>query len=206
MDDKLEQIIESTAELFSQKGIRCISMDDISKHLKISKKTLYQFVKNKRDLLEKISDYYSAEFCRNMKRVLEQKLNAIDVLFAVSQLLSRHWQRYTPSLSCEMNKYYPEISERISEIQNQQTYSGVIQNLNQGIDEGLYRTDVNIEITAQIYIKKIKDLHDPETFDPKMFTTNTIFEVMFENHIRGIANEKGIKYFEEKLKKNNIDL
>jgi hypothetical protein len=36
------------------------------------------------------------------------------------------------------------------------------------------------------------------------FSMDRIFEVMFENHIRGIANPNGIAYFEERKQQLNF--
>jgi len=44
-DPKFLAILERTLELFSEFGIRNINMDDISRSLGISKKTLYLYVK-----------------------------------------------------------------------------------------------------------------------------------------------------------------
>ncbi|MBI9035153.1 MAG: TetR/AcrR family transcriptional regulator, partial [Bacteroidales bacterium] len=128
MEDKLVRIIEGAAELFGRNGIRCVSMDDISRHLGISKKTTYQYVDNKKDLLLKISEYFTAEFCKKMEEIASKRLNAIDTLLEISQILYQHWQKFKPALSFEMKKYYPEISEMISETNYKYTYQGVKQN------------------------------------------------------------------------------
>ena len=57
MDDKMAQILNATRTLFLKYGIRSISMDDIAKELGMSKKTLYQYVENKNDLVEKLLNH-----------------------------------------------------------------------------------------------------------------------------------------------------
>ena len=49
-----EELLENISELFLKYGLRSTSMDDICSHLKISKKTLYQYFSNKDDLVEQI--------------------------------------------------------------------------------------------------------------------------------------------------------
>src|ERR1700733_9047928 len=46
-----ERIIEGGGELFLQAGIKSVTMDDIAKHLGMSKKTIYQFFKDKNELV-----------------------------------------------------------------------------------------------------------------------------------------------------------
>lgn len=47
-------ILEKATELFTRQGIRSVTMDDVSRHLSISKKTLYQHFTDKDDLVETI--------------------------------------------------------------------------------------------------------------------------------------------------------
>ena len=44
-------ILAKVQDLFMKYGLKSVSMDDISRQLGISKKTLYQCVENKRDLI-----------------------------------------------------------------------------------------------------------------------------------------------------------
>ena len=48
---KEEQLLFAATELFMRLGVKSLTMDDISKHLGISKKTLYQYVSDKKDLV-----------------------------------------------------------------------------------------------------------------------------------------------------------
>ena len=78
-------------------------------------------------------------------------------------------------------------------------------NLKKGVDEGLYRDDQNIDLVASLYVKKLEDMHDPEFLTSQNFSFDTVFRVMFDNHIRGISNQKGIEYYEKKKKSLNIN-
>lgn len=47
-------------------------------------------------------------------------------------------------------------------------------------------------------------IHNSDFFTQENLTFEKIFEVMFETHIRGIANESGITYFN--VQKENLKL
>ena len=53
MNEKELKIISGAAEQFLRFGIKSMNMDDIARALGISKKTLYQFVTDKNDLVRK---------------------------------------------------------------------------------------------------------------------------------------------------------
>ncbi len=105
-----------------------------------------------------------------------------------------------------MRKYYPQVFEESTSNRKVLITNSIRKNLDQGIKEGLYRQDLNKDIIAHLYYKKIEDFHNMDGETMKKYTFDKIFEVMFENHIRGIANEKGIEYFEKQKKKLNFNL
>ncbi|MCK4361200.1 MAG: hypothetical protein KAV70_05605, partial [Bacteroidales bacterium] len=77
-------------------------------------------------------------------------------------------------------------------------------NLTKGINQGIYRDDLSIELIARLYISRLTDIHNPEFFPPEKFSFQTFFDVMFENFIRGIAKPEGIKYYEKQFEKQKI--
>lgn len=200
MNEKLENIIIKVSAMFLEFGIRSVSMDDICKEMGISKKTLYQYVTNKPDLVEKILDYQEKEKNAAINELLDKDMNAIDVLIAVSLYISQMFKEFNPTMNFDLHKYYPDIIKACTIRKKETVMKEIERNLKFGIEQGLYREDLDIELIASLYVQKIKDLHDPEFLATGKFPFEKIFKVMFENHIRGIANEKGIKYFEEKKK------
>ena len=53
IDEKEILLIEQISEVYLNKGIKAITMDGIAKELHVSKKTLYKYVENKSELVEK---------------------------------------------------------------------------------------------------------------------------------------------------------
>lgn len=201
MDEKLEKILRASGELFKKFGIRNISMDDICRDQGISKKTLYQYVSNKNDLIEKILDLINQnEGQRHIERVKPAK-TAIDQLLEVSKIVSENMKNFNPTITFELQKYYPQIFQKFIEEKRKSIYENIKRNLNKGIDEGLYRSDLDLEVTARFYVQKLENVHTSEFLKCTEFSIEKVFETMFENHIRGISNPKGIEYFEE-LKKS----
>jgi AcrR family transcriptional regulator len=181
-------------------------MDDLSRMLGISKKTLYQFVENKVDLLKKISLYIQETIKKRMEELEKLDLNAIDILLEMSKIASTRHLRINPMITFEFRKYYPQVFENYICIKKELIIENIKKNIDQGIKEGLYRQDLNKDIIAHLYFKKIEDFHNPELTDLQNFSYENVFEVMFENHIRGIANQKGIEYFEKQKKKLNFNI
>lgn len=202
VDEKMLQILEKSRQLFYSYGVRSLSMDDISRHMGISKKTLYQYVSSKDDLVEKVMDYL-LHHDKLMKCDDDPKnLNAIDILLYASQIVNNEIKETNPVVVFDLQKYYPEVFARFLEQKKQRIYTRIIENMQQGIAEGYYRNDLQIELVARLYVNNLVELHNADFIVNRELTFPEVFQVMFENHIRAISNAKGVEYFE--LKKQNL--
>lgn len=204
-DERFKHIMEASLSLFSEYGIRSVSMDDICRHLGMSKKTLYQYVENKADLIKKINNYAQEQIFEKINQHSDSELNAIDILLEISKEMNVLFKNYNPRITFDIQKFYPEVYREHITYKRDRMLELVIHNIKQGIREGLYRDDFNVEVVAHLYINKVEDMHKPEFYPAEKYAFTTIFETMFENHIRGIANEAGIKYFEKQKEQLNFE-
>ncbi len=205
-DTKYQSILNSAFNIFTENGIRNISMDDLCRKMGISKKTLYKYVENKADLLRKINNHIHSQIINAIIELEKTDLNAIDILLEMSKIPGKLFTQINPIISFEMRKYYPQVFEKSTSDRKVLITNSIRKNMDQGIKEGLYRQDLNKDIIAQLYFKNIEDFHTTLGETMKKYSFEKIFEVMFENHIRGIANEKGIEYFEKQKEKLNFNL
>lgn len=206
MDEKVDRILSESLRLFMKNGIRSISMDDIAKELGMSKKTIYQYVANKTELVEMVLEFMREKESNICFQGDISKMNAIDILLAVSRNVSRQLKDLNPINAYELQKYYPSIYREFILKKRDHVYTTLKQNFEQGIAEGIYRNDLDIDLVARLYIQKLVDVHDPEFLSSVNFGFEKVFQVMFDNHIRGIANAQGLAYYEKQIKtlNNNI--
>jgi AcrR family transcriptional regulator len=197
-DQKLISLLDQIMELFYKFGIRNVNMDDISHHLKISKKTLYQSFKNKEDLIEKIFLYDSYKWINKIAGIDPDRMNAIDIIIHVSTMVYEEMSRLDPKIKFEMMKYYEPLFNKYSLQKQEHIYNYIIKNLLKGKSEGLYREDVDNELTATLYLKNLVEMHRIDYCFSNEISFDKIFEVMFENHIRAISTNEGIQYFEKR--------
>lgn len=197
-DPKFREILEKTVELFYEFGIRNMNMDDISRSLGISKKTLYQYVKSKEDLIEKLFYYDEMKWDNEFSKIRQEDLNAIDILIRVSLLVFDEMGRLNSKLKFELKKYYEPIYYQFMVRKQNHIFSHISRNLEKGIKEGLYRSDVNVELVAGLYVRNLVEMHNKDYCFVENITFDQVFEVMFENHIRAISSPEGIAYFEKR--------
>lgn len=206
MDEKLERILSESLRLFKKNGIRSVTMDDVSKELGMSKKTIYQYFANKTELVEQVLSLMLTRESTVCLSEDERKMNAIDILLAVSRNVSKQMKDLNPINAFELQKYYPVLFREFVNRKREHVFEQVKKNFTQGIAEGIYRDDLNVELVTRLYIQKLEDVHNPEFLESVNFGFEKVFEVMFDNHIRGIANAEGLAYYEKQIKMSNTNI
>jgi AcrR family transcriptional regulator len=200
MELKTRNIADRARGVFMKYGIRSVSMDDICRELGMSKKTLYQYFGNKSDLVRRMLQQSIEDFEVHINAIRQQGHDAIDDLLEMSRVIDEHMKKVSLAISFDLQKYYPEIHREYLEKKRDFASRYLRENIEKGIKEGYYRPDLNIDLIAKLYIQKIEDLHDPNYYKSDEISFTEVFHVMFENHVRGIANENGLRYYEERKK------
>jgi len=203
MSEEYLSILERTSCLYKKYGIKSVTMDDVSRELGISKKTLYQYFADKEELVTKIIDHEIELRNKEFDMVFASNLNAIDELFEVNRLMMNMLKEYSPATEYDLKKYYPALFERIHQIKSRRMYELVLQNMKKGKEQGIYRQEMNEEVIAKMHVTRIMNMPENSMFSrEELFSPSVIMEA-FVYHIRGIANQKGLEILEQNLKKLN---
>ena len=203
--NKEEQLIKNAVDVFMTYGIKSVTMDDVAKHLRVSKKTIYRFVKDKNDLVMKCvrHDYDLME--GRVQAIIEKNLNAIDENFEITYMILEELRNIHPSIFYDLEKYYPKAMSIMLDMRHDFIADVMRQNMLKGIAEGVYREDVNVEIMTQLWVMRLNIIFNPSLFKINDFHPKDVYLEMFIHHIRGIASEKGLKDLEKHLQtKTNL--
>jgi len=197
MENELKKIILKVRELFKKYGIKSMTMDDIAHELRISKKTLYKYVQNKEELVDKVVEHAQNEKGKYFMELSESGLNAIQILIKVNKIAQKMLEEYNSSLEYDLNKYHPEIYKKAKKRTHENMFNSVLANLKQGQNENLYRKEVNAELISKLYVLRIDSLMDNMIITREQLHNADTINQLLEYHIRGIANEKGIAEYEK---------
>jgi TetR/AcrR family transcriptional regulator, cholesterol catabolism regulator len=205
--EQKDRILLKAHELFSRFGIRSVSMDDIAGQLGISKKTVYQYYVDKEEL---VSAVFSAIMDDNKKHCTmdrEKADNAIHEVFLAFEWVQEMLANMNPSVLFDMEKYHPGTFKKFKEYQNGFLYQMIRSNIERGIEEGLYREDVDIDILTRYRIYSITLPFNPEVFPTNRTELVHIEKVLLEHFLYGMATGKGEKLivkYKSKEQKNRI--
>ncbi|MFN0274148.1 MAG: TetR/AcrR family transcriptional regulator [Chitinophagales bacterium] len=198
------RLLDRCEKLFMRYGIKSVTMDDVSRELGISKKTLYQYVENKDALICKVTKSHFA--CENkvVEQIIHQAKTAIDEMFGIATWMNQMSKNLNPGLLFDLRKYHPDAWQIYIDHRNNEIYNHIKHNLQRGIKEELYRENLHVEVLTRIYIARAEMFLDHEIFPYDKFPPEKTFPIFLDYHIRGIATQKGIKYL-EKIKSQHND-
>ncbi len=199
MNEDLKNILLKVRELYMKYGIKSVTMDDVASEIGISKKTLYQFVTDKDELVGKIIDHEIILRQQEICNCFKVGYNAVEELFEISLFMNKQMREQNPATEHDLRKYYPHHYEKIVKIRKEGIYNYILLNLKKGKTEELYRAEMDEEVIAKLYLSRSEILHTNDLFTVEELTSVKIFRELLIYHVRGIATEKGIEVLEKKI-------
>ena len=203
MDEIKDRIASQAGELFMQHGIKSVSMDEIASKLGMSKRTIYQHFVDKEELLIYFLEYTEQQQLEKLKQLSETLPSVIDIFLHIIDMHREMASLYCIRFQEDIEKYFPKAQQKMKE----QHEKGTILSkdfLKTGIEQGVIRPDLNIEVTAFL----LQDTNNTYVHASRMmyrpFSIWELFFTMMVNFIRGISTNKGIKIIDEYLKKEEV--
>mgnify|MGYP002624060272 CR=1 FL=1 len=189
-ENQQEQIVRCAAEKFGQFGIRSVSIDDICREVNISKKTFYVYFRQKEDLIEAVLKYVDKKISAMMTEKLADKSALECVRLFVSMPNDIKELQNQPPLMYDLKKYYSEIYKAHEKEITTMVRGHMLNHLNKGINEGIYRSDLDVEACAS-YITLVHQSWVSEIFDPQYVSKERLFDFMSRSLLRSMLSERG---------------
>jgi AcrR family transcriptional regulator len=202
MMDYRERITEEAAVLFMKYGIRAVTMDSIANHLGMSKRTIYEHFADKDELLISVIDSMANKQKEVFRKIMDEADNVIEALFEMLIVASYHFNNTNPTYFMDLKKYHYRVYEMICQKGDIKNYEMSREMLQRGVDEGIIRDDVNIEIVNAGLHSVIDSIRDNEDLPPEKYSSFEIIDNLLFNFLIGISTPEGQdlinKYKEQK--------
>jgi AcrR family transcriptional regulator len=193
-----EVFIQRALDLFLKNGVRT-TMDDISRQLKISKRTIYEQFEDKSELMR-------ACVSRYMETQTElPDLNTCDVVTTVYLTLRDDTLNLfgeNSNFILNLQVHYPEIYEELFYPRVESVLEFVRSGMRKGMEQGLVREDMDPEVFCSYLVKFIFQI----TSDTgKLFRRHTYLEIFHSSilpFLRGVLTLEGIRRMDEVIRES----
>lgn len=197
--EQKEKILKKAEELFMRYGFKSITMDDVSREIGISKKTLYQFFSDKNDLVNQAVDNHLHNDMHACRSAISPEENPILFMLHINEWMGSVNKQINHSVLFDLKKYFKEAWEKIESFRTKFIFNQIKENIENGMTKGLYHKDINPTLIAWFYVQLIDFIIQPETRKDEFGDTQTQHFEIIKYHLRGICTEKGIKILNKKL-------
>lgn len=203
MEEKKQELILQASEVYMRYGIKSVTMDEMARQLGVSKKTLYQYVSDKNDLVEQCLSLRHEQEARLIQDIVGNTENAIEQMLKISQMIIQTLKQIHPSIFFDIAKYHPNAMKIMEGHKNEFICGSIEENLKIGIKQGLYRDNINPEVISKIYLGMIDMIFNGDVLIDSNLRAEDVYSEMFRYHIRGIASEIGLEYLVELIKNDD---
>jgi len=174
-----ERILETATELYSQYGVKSVTMHQIAQQLGISKKTIYNEFSDKEELLDSCLYREVHQLQRMVQKAERQAEDSMESILIISADLFSHFSTYCPAFYKDL-RHYPGASEYLT------SFFGALRDrfvflFREGVMEGNFLPDKNYEYIASLFTEQVGRVG--EKFQWTILTTL----------LRGVCTEKGIE-------------
>jgi TetR/AcrR family transcriptional regulator, cholesterol catabolism regulator len=188
-----DRIVEGAANLFKTYGIRTVTMDSLASHLGISKRTIYEVFSDKDELLISVLEWMGERQKALVSRILDESENAIDAIFRLLESNRDHLQNMSAAFQADLKKYHYEVLVNKTGKGVMPDFRNNIKVIERGIQEGLFRKDINPDIVNRCLYLLGRSTMDFELYPFEEFTRREVIKNVFINYMKGISTIEGIE-------------
>ena len=191
-----EKIIAKATDLFLKLGFKSVTMDDIAGEMCISKKTIYKYFCNKELLIEESTNMVHKEVHQIIDSIVAKNHNAIEENFEIRKMFKEMFKAGDTSPVFQLKKHYPEIYDMVMSREINECNIVFKQNIEKGIQQGLYRKDTPIDTYVDFYYTLIFSINGSVSSER---IANELELQALEYHTRAMATAEGIIELEKQL-------
>jgi AcrR family transcriptional regulator len=196
-----EKIIARATDLFLKLGFKSVTMDDIAGEMCISKKTIYKYFCNKELLIAETTEMVHKAIHQSIDTIVAKKHNAIEENFEIRKMFKEMFKSGGTSPAYQLKKHYPEIYNNVMSREINECNMIFRQNIEKGIQQGLYRKDVQIDAYVEFYYTLIFSINGSISSEKELKKMEL---QALEYHTRAMATAEGIIELEKQLQNFNI--
>ena len=130
---------------------------------------------------------------KDYQSVLDSSVNVLDLLMQSFKKLRHHSVEKHLAFGYDLEKFYPELWHERQIMLKEMDLKYMAQMLRTGIEQGMYREDLNIEATSLLLANLIPNILK-ELMQVSMNTAQRV-DFVLDMLVRMICNEKGMEYY-----------
>ena len=199
-----KKIVGQSIQLFLQYGYKSVTMDDIAKHMGVSKKTIYVHFPTKDKLVEQSAVSHLDGIIKKINVISKQSKDPIIELYQIKKEALNHLSSEKNSPQYQLQKYYPSLYSKLKE-KEFSALSGLFSNsIQEGIQTGIFRKDIDVDFVVRIFFNGIRGITNIKLFPIEIYKIEDLLLNFSEYHLRALCTHEGIIKLENYKKEMDL--
>lgn len=194
-----ERILAEAEQLFWKYGVRSVTMEDIAKPLGISKKTIYQHFTDKEDILYQVIQEKVQSDITEINCMIIGTANPIEELMMVLEMMRKHQHEVSPNLVFDIKRHYPQAFALFRRHMDQHLMKSILENIQKGVSQRLYRSDINPAILARMRVEQIELAFNNDFFPTNQYSMLDVQRELIHHFVRGMLTDQGFIIYNQYL-------
>jgi TetR/AcrR family transcriptional regulator, cholesterol catabolism regulator len=203
--DAQEKILKTALELFFKFGIRHVTMDEIARELGMSKKTIYQYYKEKDDLVNQLLEDALKVQEKQFEELTAISKDPVHEMLLISDKMRELMHNINPMFFLDLQKFYPTGFQRFQRFKEECGYQNVVRNIKKGIEQGLYRADLDVDIAARSRMVQLDNLMFGNYFSFERSSMARTHDEILHLFMYGVCSLKGHKLINQYKKIKEVE-
>lgn len=188
-----DKIIEVASLLFVEHGVKTITIDRIVKHLHTSKRTIYKHFEDKTALLEACLAQYHTGIRKENDDIIRASENAIQAMGYLHQRIIFRASQTNPNFFNDILHYYPGLLQQSYRNMGNFAHAELEELAKWGIKDGLFRADIDIQVTSKTVLALLEMLKDNNRFPVSEYSKERLTFGIMIPYLRGVCTAKGVE-------------
>ncbi len=188
-----QNIINEAIPLFIQFGFKSVTIDDIAIKMGVSKKTIYAHFPKKVTLVETSVFMHFNNVFEKILNISKHSKDPIIGLYQIKKEALKHLSNEKNSPVYQLQKYYSSIYNKLQQMEFNTLGGMFSESLKNGIEMGLFRSEININFVTRIFFNGIRGINDVQLFPIEEYRIDQLLINFSEYHLRAICTPAGVE-------------
>jgi len=183
-----EEVLECSIANFTKFGSKSFTMDELASELGMSKKTIYNYFKNKEELVSESLGFFLSKIKNEIDLELSKLDDPIIKIIKIYEIGFSYFECFESSFLFGLKKYYPKAEEVFDAFRSNIVFGEVYNLLEEAKQQKLIKEEINIKLASELYFLRIENvIYKPNNFFDE-YSKKELLEHMIVYNLKGISN------------------
>lgn len=200
-----QRILDAARENFFANGFSKLTMEEFAQSMGMSKKTIYKFFTSKDEIVRGITHEKMHSLHAQCERIrLNTAMPFLDRMKTTISCITSEMQKLKPQFYLDVQRTMPELWKEVENFRNQKVMEDFTLVVREGVQLGIFRTDVSAEVFVLMYATAMQNIINPEVLSHLPISVSQAYQAAVSVFFEGMMTDEGRHQYKKQLQEPTI--